>query len=106
MPDAPVVLHCWSQHEACERDTVNTMSTESKIWTFDQLLRQRAVDEDQTPIIAFPRSRHGTTDYDRISGFVLDQFVDGAARQLARRGFPPVVSIEPRASRINTSDIE
>lgn len=67
------------------------MSETSKIWTLDQLLRQRAIDEDQTPLIAFPRTRQGYTDYEPITGANLNRFVDGAAKCLIEKGFQPVV---------------
>lgn len=63
------------------------------IWTFDQLLKQRAVDEDQTPLLAYPQSRHGVTDYESIRGRDLDRFVDGAAVVLDRQGLHPVLDI-------------
>ena len=67
------------------------MAATNTIWTFDQLLRQRAIDEDQTPLVAFPKTRQGITDYDPITGAVLNRFVDGAAKYLIRKGFPAVV---------------
>lgn len=67
------------------------MSAEDKIWTLDQLLRQRAIDEDQTPLVAFPKTRQGITDYELITGASLNRFVDGAAKCLIRKGFLAVV---------------
>ncbi|KAF3916714.1 hypothetical protein ABW20_dc0106499 [Dactylellina cionopaga] len=66
------------------------MSDTNKIWTFDQLLRQRAIDEDQTPILAFPKTRQGIADYELITSACLNRFVDGAAKCLIRKGFPAV----------------
>ncbi|KAM0806547.1 putative NRPS-like enzyme [Seiridium cardinale] len=60
--------------------------------TFDQLLRLGATDADQTPLLAFPKSKHGVVDYEPISGALLNQFVDGAARCLMARGFRPINS--------------
>ncbi|KAH8668812.1 putative NRPS-like enzyme [Xylariales sp. PMI_506] len=57
--------------------------------TFDQLLRQRAADPDQASLLAFPRERYGTTDYELISGSLLNSFVDGAAKALMEKGFSP-----------------
>ena len=65
---------------------------ESKIYTFDQLIRQRAVDTDQTPLLAYPKSRLGVTDFELISGKQLDSLVDGAAHALIKIGIAPVVS--------------
>ena len=65
---------------------------ENKIYTFDQLIRQRAVDTDQTPLLAYPKSRLGVTDYELITGKQLDRLVDGAAHALIQVGIVPVVS--------------
>ncbi|RDW80543.1 hypothetical protein BP5796_05241 [Coleophoma crateriformis] len=43
-------------------------TTGNPILTFDQLLRRRAVDEDQTPLLAYPKSRLGVADYELIPG--------------------------------------
>jgi hypothetical protein len=66
---------------------------DEKTYTFDQLIRQRAKDEDQTPLFAFPKSRLGVTDYELITGKKLNQVVDGAAKALIQIGFSPIVSI-------------
>jgi hypothetical protein len=66
---------------------------ESKmIYTFDDVIRQRAVDEDQSPLIAYPKSRFGITDFEVFSGRVLDRLVDGAAKALLSLGIRPLVS--------------
>jgi hypothetical protein len=59
--------------------------------TFDQLLQQRAVNSDQTPLIAYPKTRFGVSDYELVAGATLNRFVDGAAKALLDSGFPPVV---------------
>ncbi len=64
-----------------------------EIFTFDQLLRQRAVDADQTPLLAYPKSKFGLDDYDLIDGKTLNRFVDGAAKALISKGFKPAVCI-------------
>ncbi len=69
--------------------------TKEEIFTFDQLLRQRAVDTDQTPLLAYPKSWLGINDYELVTGAELNRFVDGAAKALLRRGFKPVVSHRP-----------
>ncbi|KAI1312029.1 putative NRPS-like enzyme [Xylaria venustula] len=56
------------------------------IQTLDELLRQRAIDDDQTPLIAFPKTRTSATDFEPITGAALDRFVDGAAKSLIHRG--------------------
>lgn len=65
--------------------------TREEILTFDQLLRQRAVDEDQTPLLAYPKSKLGVDDYELINGETLNRFVDGAAKALIKKGFKAVV---------------
>lgn len=63
-----------------------------EIYTFDQLLRRRAADEDQPPLFAYPKSKLGITDYEFVSGKQLDRLIDGAAHALIRAGIAPVVS--------------
>jgi hypothetical protein len=65
--------------------------TTEEFLTFDQLLRQRAVDSDQTPLIAYPKTRFGVSDYELITAVTLNRFIDGAAKALLESGFPPVV---------------
>jgi len=66
---------------------------DDKIYTFDQLIRQRAKDEDQTPLFAYPKSRLSVTDYELITGKKLNQLIDGAAKALIQSGLSPVVSL-------------
>jgi len=61
------------------------------IYTFDEVIRQRAVDEDQSPLIAYPKSKFGIPDYEVFSGKVLDQLVDGAAKALIEADVRPLV---------------
>ncbi|KAG5977057.1 putative NRPS-like protein biosynthetic cluster [Claviceps digitariae] len=66
------------------------------IWTLSQLFYQRAVDQDQTPLLAFPRSKNGATDFEPLSGRTLYRFINGAAKCLADRGFPPLLNPDER----------
>jgi hypothetical protein len=68
-----------------------TTPEDAGIYTFDQLLRQRAVDPDQTPLVAYPRTPQGVDDYELVPGATLDRFVDGAAKALLEAGLEPVV---------------
>ncbi|CZR55073.1 related to nonribosomal peptide synthetase MxcG (component of the myxochelin iron transport regul [Phialocephala subalpina] len=61
-----------------------------EIFTFDQLLRRRAIDEDQTALLAYPKSKYGVDDYELVNGEALNRFVDGAAKALIEKGFKPV----------------
>lgn len=65
---------------------------EDPIYTFDQLLRRRAVDEDQTPLFAYPKSKLGITDFELVTGKQLDRLINGAAHAFIRGGIAPVVS--------------
>ena len=67
------------------------MRKESIVYTFDEIIRQRAVDEDQSPLIAYPKTRLGITDYELFTGRHLDRLVDGAAKALMKAGVEPVV---------------
>jgi hypothetical protein len=61
------------------------------LYTYDQMIRQRALDLDQTPLIAYPKSIHGVTDYEFVTGNDLNRLVDGGAKALIRAGITPVV---------------
>jgi hypothetical protein len=62
------------------------------IYTFDEVIRERAIDEDQSPLLAYPKSKHGITDYELFDGRQLDRLVDGAAKALIDAGIRPLVS--------------
>jgi hypothetical protein len=62
------------------------------LYTFDEVIRERAVDEDQSPLLAYPKSKHGITDYELFNGRQLNQLVDGAAKALIVAGIPSLVS--------------
>jgi hypothetical protein len=59
--------------------------------TFDEVLLQRAVDADQTPLIAYPATKHGVGDYELFTGAQLNRLVDGAVRSLLGEGVEAVV---------------
>ncbi|KAE9366838.1 putative NRPS-like enzyme [Stipitochalara longipes BDJ] len=60
------------------------------IYTFDQVIRERASDEDQSPLIAYPKSKLGITDYELFTGKQLDRLLDGAAKALLKAGIRPL----------------
>jgi hypothetical protein len=66
---------------------------ESLFHTYDEVIRQRAVDSDQSAVIAYPRL--GITDYELFSGRDLNRMVDGAAKSLIKAGLSPVVCAYP-----------
>jgi hypothetical protein len=68
---------------------------ESLFHTYDEVIRQRAVDSDQSAVIAYPKTRLGITDYELFSGRDLNRMVDGAAKSLIKAGLSPVVCAFP-----------
>lgn len=65
----------------------------SGIRTLDQLVRRRGEENVQTPIIAYPKSERGLTDYEHFSGRDINRFVDGAVKALIKKGVEPVVGV-------------
>lgn len=65
---------------------------EAPALTFDELIRRRAVDEDQSPLLAYPKTKLGITDYELINGKQFNRFIDCAAKSLIKAGVQPVVS--------------
>lgn len=56
----------------------------------DDLLRARAADKIQTPLLCFPRTERGVIDYEGFTGSDIDRFVDHAAKYYLRHGLQPV----------------
>lgn len=65
---------------------------ESKPCIFDDVIRERAEDEEQVPLIAYPRTKDGVDDYEFFTGKQLNTLVDGAVKALIGMGVEPVVS--------------
>lgn len=86
MGDAPVVTSVLKDQE-------------TPLYTFDDLIRQRAIDEDQSALVAYPKTKLGITDYELFTGRDLNRFVDGAAKSLIAAGIEPVVSFSTRIHR-------
>ena len=59
--------------------------------TLDDLIRRRAEDSFNKPLVAFPASPKGLTDYELFTGSDLIRLVDGAVKHLIRIGIEPVV---------------
>jgi hypothetical protein len=70
----------------------NKKGEEKKIYTYDQLIGQRAQDADQTPLITYPKSRYDVVDYEFRTKKDLDRFVDGGVKALLKVGMQPVLS--------------
>lgn len=65
-----------------------------QILILDDLIRQRATDSDQIPLLAFPKSERGITDYEEFTGQHLDRFIDQAAKYYVRCGLEPVGEVQ------------
>ena len=65
----------------------------------DDLLRARAADRIQTPLVCFPRTERGVIDYESFTGSDIDRFVDHAAKHYLRHGLQPVGFASPKSNR-------
>lgn len=65
-------------------------STFGELKVLDDIIRYRAADADQVPILGYPRSDNDLSDYEKFTGRQLDFFVDGAANHLIAQGLEPV----------------
>ena len=63
------------------------------MYTLDDLIRQRAIDVDQSPLFAFPKSQQPPIEYEYFTGKQLNRLVDGAVKSLVKSGVKPVVSV-------------
>ncbi|KAK6855696.1 hypothetical protein PG995_007847 [Apiospora arundinis] len=57
-----------------------------RLWTIDDLIRVRAQDEVQSPVIGYPRYQSKPTDYEYFTGKDLDRMVDETCHLLVRDG--------------------
>lgn len=71
----------------------------------DDLFKARANDKFQKPLIAFPRSERGTSDFELFTGRDLDRFVEHAARYYIQSGVK-VVSDTPASCSLTDGFIE
>lgn len=63
------------------------------IQTLDELIRRRGQENVQTPILAYPRSKQGLTDYEYFSSRDINRLIDGAVKALIKKGIEPVVGV-------------
>ncbi|PQE04896.1 NRPS-like enzyme protein [Rutstroemia sp. NJR-2017a BBW] len=56
----------------------------------DDLITVRANDEEQVPILAYPRPGKGIADFECFTGRDLDRFIDHALKEYLRCGLAPV----------------
>ena len=68
----------------------NTPVEEEDFTMSDDLLRLRAADKIQVPLLCFPKSERGSVDYEEFNGRDIDRFVDQAAKYYMRCGLQPV----------------
>lgn len=61
----------------------------------DDLMRARALDDEQVPLLSFPKSERGVTDYEHFCGKDLDRFIDFAAKYYITKGLEPVSAFLP-----------
>ena len=63
------------------------------IYTYDEVIHSRALDDVQVPLIAYPKSKLGIADYEFFTGKQLDRLVDGAAKALINSGLSSLVRL-------------
>ncbi|RFU36300.1 hypothetical protein B7463_g91, partial [Scytalidium lignicola] len=77
------------------------------IWSVDDLLVQRANEEVQSPLVAFPRSGDGLTDFLFLTAKDLDNFTDNAAKRLLSHGMRIIPSDDSETiALLGPSDLE
>ncbi|KAI1500483.1 hypothetical protein F5X99DRAFT_236607 [Biscogniauxia marginata] len=57
-----------------------------KLWMIDDLIRERAKDEVQVPILGYPKYDDSASEYEFFTGKDLDRMVDEACRVLVKMG--------------------
>ncbi|KAH7079432.1 hypothetical protein FB567DRAFT_532567 [Paraphoma chrysanthemicola] len=63
---------------------------EDEIYTVDELIKRRAAELGDSPLLAYPKD--GLVDYEEHSASAIDRYVDAAAAALQQRGLKPVDS--------------
>lgn len=61
------------------------------IFTLDELIRRRASEMGESPLIGYPN--HSLLDFEEHRARSVDRYVDAAAEKLQQLGLPPVVSL-------------
>ncbi|KAI8966650.1 acetyl-CoA synthetase-like protein [Daldinia sp. FL1419] len=57
-----------------------------KLWMIDDLIRERAKDAEQVPILGYPKYSYSAAEYEYFTGKDLDRMVDDACRALVQAG--------------------
>lgn len=60
-------------------------------YTIDAIIRHRATEDDQVPLLAYPTAKNEIDNYELFTGKVLNRLIDGAAKAFLKNGFEPVV---------------
>ena len=68
----------------------NVPVEEEDIILSDDLLRLRAADKTQVPLLCFPKTGLDTVQYEEFNGRDIDRFVDQAAKYYIKYGLQPV----------------
>jgi hypothetical protein len=63
---------------------------EVPLYTIDDILLQRISYPPDAPLVGYPQTRYGISDYAFYTAKELDKFANGAARALQFSGFPKV----------------
>ncbi|KAL9625656.1 MAG: hypothetical protein Q9160_000370 [Pyrenula sp. 1 TL-2023] len=71
-------------------DAEITSADNAGIQTLDELIRRRSEESIQIPLLAYPESKQGLTDYEFFSGKDINRLIDGAVKRLIKEGFTPV----------------
>ncbi len=69
------------------------MGSISIMCNVDDLLKERANETIQTPLVAYPRSEHGLTDFWLLTAKDLNDFTDRASMRLVSQGLRMIVSL-------------
>lgn len=93
--------------EHCEDALQNSISTPEQLFkrfgnphVLDDLIRLRAADEAQQPILAHPSFENDPASYEYFTGRDLDAMIDQAARVLINQGFRPVSFVSKKLSEL------
>lgn len=73
-------------------------------YMFDSILRQRGIDDPQAPLIAYPATQTGVSDYELFTGEHLNRLIDGACKVFLQRGFEPVVCCPSIDTKVCSTD--
>ncbi|KAH8650872.1 hypothetical protein BGZ60DRAFT_462084 [Tricladium varicosporioides] len=67
----------------------NLYNTFGELKVLDDIIRHRAADADQVPILGYPRFENSVDDYEHFTGKQLDQFIDAAVKKYISAGLKP-----------------